>query len=81
LSTSFTAEELEILKAVQLKKFGAAIAKVKGDRATDVRRLRKAQLIRYILENSRYISDELAKAIRGAIEERKKMGGRIRRVL
>ena len=81
MSASFTAEELEILKAVQLKKFGAAIAKAKGEKATDVRRLRKAQLIRYILENSEFISDELARAIRRAIEERKKMGGRVRRAL
>ena len=76
LVAEFTAEELEILKAVQLKKFGAAIAKVKGDRATDVRRMRKAQLIEYILENKDYISDELAREIRRAIEERKKTARR-----
>jgi len=76
LVAEFTTEELEILKAVQLKKFGAAIAKVKGDRATDVRRMRKAQLIEYILENKDYISDELAREIRRAIEERKKTARR-----
>ena len=77
----FTAEELEILKVEQLKKFAATIAKAKGEKATEVRRLRKAQLIKYIMENDEHISDELEEEMRRAIEERKKTARRIRRVL
>ena len=77
----FKEEELEILKVEQLKKFAAAIAKAKGEKATEVRRLRKAQLIKYIMENTSFISDDLARGIRRAVEERKKTARRIRRVL